>query len=51
MHIPSSNATGYKSLPDEEPDSDLPAEAQGGEGTTRNVSSGDIGSGSKTRYD
>lgn len=50
MHIPALNATGYNSLPDEEPDNNLPAEAQGAEGTAGRGSSEDIGSGSTMRY-
>jgi len=50
MHIPLPNATGYNSLPDEEPDTDLPAEAEGAEARAGGASAGDIGSGSTIRY-
>lgn len=50
MHMPPLTSTGYNSLPDEEPDHDLPAEPQGVGDTARAASSGDLGSGSMTRF-
>jgi hypothetical protein len=50
MHMPPLNSTGYNSLPDEEPDHDLPAEPQGVGDTAGAASSGDLRSGSMARY-
>lgn len=50
IHMPPSTSTGYNSLPEEEPDHYLPAEPQSADDTAGAASSGDLGSGSTTRY-